>query len=97
MNWTLKLEEQFDPMWFIPNSTQFSRYVQQRIHYYPELGLEAGIYLGQLNYTQEFNKLQYLSDELQNATTIMQVTSSWIEPFHNYMKNYHIGMKNSIS
>lgn len=88
LNGTLQLKEKFDPMWFIPENTYLSQYVQQRTHYYPGRGFEAGIYTGQLNYTSEYNNFNNLLEDLENATDILQVTSSWIKPFNNYMTSH---------
>lgn len=89
---TLKLEEKFDPMWFVPKSTYLHRYITERSAYYPSMGFEAGIFMGQLNYNEEFNNIQYLVSKFENSTDILQVTNSWVEPFYNYVKkNFNKG------
>lgn len=93
----LKLQDKFDPMWFIPKNTYLHKYIDQRNVYYPHMGFEAGIYMGSLNYTEEFNKIRYLVSEFENSTDILEVTNSWVEPFRFYMKkNFEKGIQKKI-
>ncbi|GLV43096.1 Patched-related [Carabus blaptoides fortunei] len=83
---SLQLEQKFDPMWFVPESTYFYKYIEQRKLYFPNMGFEAGIYMGKINYTQEYPNIKSVASKLDNLTDILQVTSSWVQPFQYYVK-----------
>ncbi|KAF2904389.1 hypothetical protein ILUMI_01779 [Ignelater luminosus] len=83
---TLKLEQRFDPMWFIPKNTYLAKYVEKRIELYPTMGFEAGLYLGSLNYPDEILNIRNMVQRLENSTDAVNSIQSWIDPFRNYVK-----------
>lgn len=88
----LKLEQKFDPYWFIPESTYLSKYIEKSKEFYPDVGYEAGVYMGKLNYTAEMPKLIELSDSLKNRSDLIHGYSSWVEPFTEFVyRNFNIG------
>lgn len=84
----LNLEQKFDPNWFIPESTYLSKFLSEKKAMYPNMGYEAGIYMGRLNYSQELPKLIKMVEILENRTDILHNVNSWIEPFNNFVKIY---------
>lgn len=93
----LRLEQKFDPVWFVPSTTHLSKYLEIRKIYYPTQGYEAGLYIGKLNYTQEITKLKEMSHKLQNDTFMATNIITWVDPFRYYVKsNFHKG-NNAIS
>lgn len=91
----LHLEQRFDPKWFIPEDTYYKEFLNIHEYYYPEAGYQAMVFLGKMNYHQEFLTLSTLSEKLKNETYIYDV-SGWLEPFHGYvLKNYGHDIKNT--
>lgn len=84
----LKLEQRFDPMWFIPENTYLNQYVHNKRALYPNQGYEASILMGQLNYSQDLTKIVTMVNEIENRTNIVYEISSWIEPFHDFVLTY---------
>lgn len=72
-------------MWFIPKSTYLWKYVEQKHKYYPSMGLEGGLYLGSLNYSQELLNIKQIVDNLRENDNFVQDFSSWVEPFRDYV------------
>lgn len=91
----LHLEQRFDPKWFIPEDTYYKQFLNIHEQFYPEAGYPAMVFLGKMNYRQEFMELSFLSEKLKNETYIDDVTG-WVEPFHKYvLKNYGRNIMNS--
>lgn len=82
------LEQKFDPNWFIPETTYLSKFLSEKKLMYPDMGYEAGIYMGRLNYSQELPKLIEMVELIENRTDILHNVNSWIEPFNNFVKIY---------
>ncbi|KAK4886579.1 hypothetical protein RN001_002850 [Aquatica leii] len=83
---TLRLEQRFDPEWFIPRSTHLYKYIHKRNEHYPTAGFEAGVYLGSLNYTSEINNIKNIVTELEESPEIVKNIQSWVDPFRDYVK-----------
>ncbi|XP_044257240.1 protein patched homolog 1-like isoform X1 [Tribolium madens] len=85
-----RLEQKFDPTWFIPKSTYFADYLTARKTYFPTSGFEAGIYMGAVNYSTELFNIKKMVDELSNNSDIALGVISWVDPFRNFVKdNFH--------
>lgn len=84
----LKLEQKFDPMWFIPENTYLNQYVAQKRELYPNQGYEASILMGKLNYSQQLKEIGSMVEEIESQTDIVHEISSWIVPFHNFVSTY---------
>nr|CAH7737017.1 unnamed protein product [Callosobruchus chinensis] len=81
----LKLEQKFDPKWFLPPGTHLAEYLQAKYGYYPESGFNAGFYMGALNYTEEIPKIRHAVDRLKNMTDVTAEVVSWVEPFRDFV------------
>lgn len=82
---SLKLEKHFDPLWFIPSNTYMGKFIKTRVHYYPTYGMDAALYMGQVNYTHELTNIKRMVDELQNLSNITSNVVSWVDPFRNFV------------
>lgn len=84
----LRLEQRFDPNWFIPERTYLSKYLRHQEQYYPDIGKEASIFLGAINYTLELPKLVHAMELFDNRTELVQDVDAWIEPFREFVLVY---------
>lgn len=82
----LKLEQRFDPKWFIPKDTFLSKFLQKKADYYPSMGFEAGVYFGSLDYAQEINNIDYIVNNLSANGDMIKDVQSWVAPFQEYVK-----------
>lgn len=80
-----KLEQRFDPRWFISADSHLNKYLLDKDTYYPTFGFETGIYIGNINYAKEINKVKDISDKLNNSTDIINDIISWVDPFYEYV------------
>lgn len=81
----LRLEQKFDPNWFIPQRTYLSKFLDVKRELYPDQGYEAAILMGQLNYTQELHHIANMVEKISYRTDIgMFVHSFWIVVFTHF-------------
>lgn len=85
----LRLEQKFDPNWFIPARTYLSQFNAAKHHLFPDQGYEAMILMGQLNYTDEINHINDMIGTIENRTDIIDEIASWVEPFHEFVYVYY--------
>lgn len=85
----LRLEQKFDPNWFIPERTYLSKFTAVKKDLFPDQGYEAAILMGQLNYTAELNHIANMVDTIGNRTDLVHEISSWVSPFHNFVSKYY--------
>lgn len=91
-----KLEQRFDPTWFIPQNTHLADYLKVRKIYYPTNGFEAGIYMGSINYTYEIMNIKNMVDHLNYENESVLDVISWVDPFRDYVKINFISGKLNI-
>lgn len=85
----LRLEQKFDPSWFIPQRTYLSKYLHQQAEFYPDIGHEATMFLGAINYTQELPKIVDTLNLIENRTNLVKDVNAWIEPFRDFVSVYY--------
>lgn len=85
----LRLEQKFDPNWFIPQRTYLSKFLDVKKELFPDQGYEAAILMGRLNYTAELNHIANMVDTIEYRTDIVHEISSWVDPFHEFVEVYH--------
>ncbi|XP_066250245.1 patched domain-containing protein 3-like [Euwallacea similis] len=85
LNSAVKLEQRFDPTWFLPEETHLAKYMEIRNTHFPQLGYGGGLYLGALNYSQEITKIKLSVEKLENLTDVTRNVVSWVEPFRNFV------------
>lgn len=83
------IKQQFDPMWFIPSRTYFSKYVMEHRRFYPNRGYEAGVYMGRLNYSLELRKIIKVAEEVQSRQDVLSNVQAWPIEFHDFMSSLH--------
>lgn len=81
----LRLEQKFDPNWFIPERTYLSKYLQQQTKLYPDIGYEATLFVGALNYSKELPKISRTLDQIENQTNLVKDVNAWIQPFNEFV------------
>lgn len=81
----LKLEKKFDLAFFLPKDSYMNRYRKARFEAFPTAGFEAGIFMGNVNYTSEMHNIQKMVQDLENSTDITTSVNSWVDPFRNYV------------
>lgn len=85
----LKLEQKFDPVWFIPSGTYLNQFIMEKRKLYPDQGNEASILMGQLNYTNELRHIRKMISDLENRTDLVYEMTNWVMPFHDFVLTYH--------
>ncbi|KAH1013969.1 hypothetical protein HUJ04_002883 [Dendroctonus ponderosae] len=83
----LKLEQRFDPKWFLPEGTHLAEYIKARDTHFPHVGWDAAFYMGALNYSHELKKIKAAVDQLENMTDITSNIMSWVDPFRTFVLN----------
>lgn len=84
-----QIKQRFDPMWFIPTSTYYFKYAMAYREAFPNRGFEAGIYMGQLNYTENLPKIIELAERIKNQSQVLSHVEAWTEPFKEYVEEIH--------
>ncbi|XP_068631060.1 patched domain-containing protein 3-like [Battus philenor] len=91
---TLKLEQRFDPKWFIPESSYYKKFISNYEYYYPDNGQEAMVFMGKMDYNYEFSNVIDMIDNLSNNSYVMDMVT-WTEYFHRYvLVNYNRDLRN---
>ncbi|KAL0275927.1 UNVERIFIED_CONTAM: hypothetical protein PYX00_003640 [Menopon gallinae] len=61
----LEIKQKFDPKWFLPNNSYLLQFFNQRSIYYPDVGMDGGVFIGQVNYTAELRRIHELALTLE--------------------------------
>lgn len=80
----LRLEQKFDPKWFIPDDTYYKQFIDTYDYYYPDEGNAGMIFLGAMNYNTEFPNLYNMVQEFKNDSDVNDVIA-WVDYFYNYV------------
>ncbi|XP_062553950.1 patched domain-containing protein 3-like [Armigeres subalbatus] len=81
----MKLRQKFDPNWFIPEETYYSKFIVKSREQYPNNGYEAMLLFGNYNYTAELKELLKITHELEKRTDILHSVDSWVEQFQDFV------------
>lgn len=82
----LRLEQRFDPKWFIPDYSSYKQYLNAHEYYYPNEGHTGMIFLGEMDYQQELTNLHNMTRKLEKEWYIDDV-ETWVDAFHGYVKS----------
>lgn len=85
----LRLEQKFDPNWFIPDGTYLNQFNAVKQDLFPDQGYEAAILMGSLNYTAELNNIANMVETIKNRTDLVHEISSWVDPFHDFVQTFY--------
>lgn len=88
MRGLLRLEQRFDPNWFIPARTYLAKYLTEQERLYPDAGHEASIFIGAVNYTLEMPKLLRIVEAFEARDDLLQDVVAWIVPFRDFVHVY---------
>lgn len=93
----LKLEQRFDPRWFVPEGNYYKQFLENHEFFYPNEGNAAMVFLGKMNYNAEFKELHNLAQVVKNESYVKDF-ETWVEPFHSYvLSNFKRDLANSSS
>lgn len=82
----LKLEQHFNPEWFLPSESHIAQQIKMKDIYYPNNGYDAGLYMGAVNYSQELTKINEAVIKL-NSLNCTEDVVSWVAPFREFVLN----------
>ncbi|XP_068204511.1 patched domain-containing protein 3-like isoform X1 [Palaemon carinicauda] len=77
------LRQEFNPIWFLPQSSYLFKFFMKQEHYYPTVGEMGTIYFGKMNYFEEMPKLEELITRMEASDTISEV-DSWFTKYKEY-------------
>lgn len=77
------LRQEFNPVWFIPQSSYLFQFLSRAQTFYPEAGERGTVYLGALNYSQELPKIGYLTQSMRENEYI-----SFVDSWYDLMVDY---------
>ncbi|ROT81095.1 hypothetical protein C7M84_000149 [Penaeus vannamei] len=77
------LRQEFNPVWFIPQSSYLFQFLSRAQTFYPEAGERGTVYLGALNYSQELPKIGYLTQAMRENEYI-----SFVDSWYDLMIDY---------
>lgn len=83
----LKLEQKFDSSWFIPENSYHHKFLSTRNQFYPEMGTEASVFLGALNYSHELPNIYNMIEKLENETDKIYNLLTWTKPFRSFVSS----------
>ena len=72
-----ELEQKFDPVWFLPQSSGLAKWFSANDEYFPSTGEEVTVYLTDLDWETDLDKVGDLVDELKKATDIIAEVNDW--------------------
>lgn len=85
---TSQLKQWFDPNWFLPKDSYLSNYMTIHNLHYPNRGYPAAVFIGDIDYTNNFEKIVKLTENLINMTSIDHV-APWPIEFKDFVeRNY---------
>lgn len=85
----LHLTKKNDPNWVLPSDSYLVKFCEIQKKYYPDVGNDAYVYTGKLNYTKSMPNLIKLAHTYENQTDILHSFNAWVLPFQEFIKiNY---------
>lgn len=91
-----RLEQRFDPKWFIPEDTYYKDFLTNYDYYYPDEGNAAMVFLGEMDYNTEFSNLYEMTQNLRNQSYVNELVT-WVDSFQGYVLKNHGRNMNNIS
>ena len=77
------LRQDFNPIWFLPQSSYLFQFFMKHEQYFPTAGEEGIIYFGKINITAELPKIEALMIKLNESEYISEV-DSWYFKYKKY-------------
>ncbi|KDR12704.1 protein patched homolog 3-like [Zootermopsis nevadensis] len=91
---SLLLKQKFDLNWFLAEDTHLYKFNMERAKFFPDMGHNAGIYFGGLNYSAELPNIHRLVAQLKQEENILKNLEEWYSEFQSYVK---LNLKKDIS
>lgn len=83
-----RLEQWFDPIWFLPKGTHLNDYIAARNQYFSQRGHGAYVFIGNIDYPSEFSKITTLTSNLRNLSSVEKI-ESWPDNFASFVKKFY--------
>ncbi|XP_059488991.1 protein patched homolog 2-like [Neocloeon triangulifer] len=88
-SWGLSLlRQEFDPVWFLTQSSYLFKYFDKSKQYYPGDGEPGNIFLSGFNHSEHLDSIANLIQRLQEQKDIIKEVDAWYPPFQTY-SNVH--------
>ncbi|PNF27986.1 hypothetical protein B7P43_G14201 [Cryptotermes secundus] len=84
------LKQKFDPNWFLAKHTHLYKFNMERAKFFPDIGQDAEIYFGRLNYSAELPNIYRLLTQFKKEENIIKNLEEWYSGFRYYV-NRNIG------
>ncbi|XP_011500202.1 PREDICTED: patched domain-containing protein 3-like [Ceratosolen solmsi marchali] len=89
-----RLEQWFDPVWFLPKESYLSEYLVVKGKEFPNVGDEVTVFISNADFVQEFPNILNLSMILQNASFTESVKNWPLDFIHFVDANFNIDAEN---
>lgn len=86
----LQIEQKFDPTWYLDSASYPIQFNNKLNEYFPKYGKRAGIYLVNISYYDDAQKMHMLSQQLRkNPYLNHDSLQIWYEDFEKWMEQNH--------
>lgn len=82
---TILLKQKFDPNWFLAKHTHLYKFNMERAKFFPDIGQDAAIYFGRLNYSAELPNIYRLLTQFKKEENIIKNLEEWYSGFRYYV------------
>jgi hypothetical protein len=82
---TMLLKQKFDPNWFLGENTHLYKFNMERAKFFPDIGQNAAIYFGRLNYSTELPNIHRLLKQLKQENNILNNLEEWYSGFRYFI------------
>ena len=72
-----ELEQEFDPIWFLPPKSELYQWFDKDKAYFPTAGVEATVYITEIDWDKDLDKVGALIDNLKKETNIIAKVDDW--------------------
>ncbi|KAK4302905.1 hypothetical protein Pmani_025047 [Petrolisthes manimaculis] len=83
------LRQEFNPIWFLPQSSYLFKFFMKQEQYYPTVGERGTIYFGDMINIEELPKIDDLMENMENNSYISEV-DSWYLKYKQYWKKQNV-------
>ena len=84
----IELRQEFNPIWFLPEESYLAQWHKYNSLYFPSQGEKVNVFLENLDLPSEFDKLEFLHNQLEQKTDIINSLDSWYIDFKTYMNDH---------
>ena len=74
-----ELKQEFNPVWFLPPTSQIYSYFTINKEYFPSSGASVSVYITDINWDKDFDKIEYLIADLEKEKDIIAKQSNWFD------------------